>query len=76
MQIALIIAGAILILASTITMWEITIWFMKPIKEIFESSTKFNIHILFRIIGRFIIAIITVIIIIFALLLGFQLINK
>ena len=76
MDIVLKISGIILIIASIATIWDLTIWLMTPIKEIFEFSIKFNIHILFKLIGRFIITIIGVILIIFALLLGFQLINK
>ena len=76
MNIVLKISGIILILVSIVTMWKTTIWIIAPIKEIFEFQTQFNIHILFKIIRRFVIAITGVVLIIFALLLGFELISK
>ncbi len=75
MQILLKISGIILIVASILTMWDITVWLMTPIKEMWQAPI-FNIHILFKFIGRFIISIIVIIIIIFILLLGFELMNK
>ncbi|MCK9198367.1 MAG: hypothetical protein M0P49_02075 [Bacilli bacterium] len=78
MQIILKISGIIVIIGSIILMWDITVWLMRPIKEIWESSlnSTFNIYSILKLIGRFIVSIIAVILIIFVLLLGFQLISK
>jgi len=78
MQIALKISGIILIAVSVLTILDLAIWLINPIIEIFKSisNSTFDIHLLFKFIIRFIISIIGVILIIFALLLGLQLIDK
>jgi len=78
MQIVLKISGIILIIVSILTIFDLAIWLINPIIEICKSifNSTFHIHLLFKFFIRFIISIIGIILIIFTLLLGFQLISK
>jgi len=78
MQTALKISGIVFIIASIISMFDISILMIRLIKETCKSiiNSTFDIYMFIKLIGKFSIIVISIILIIFVLLLGFQLISK